>query len=393
MNAVTGGFRSWPRVAAALAGLLLGGCSWLPAPPTTLNPFASSASPKVPPLEDFTPSATLKVDWHGEVGASEGLGFQPAVVGSSVFAAGRDGTVVRFDDGRPAWKVRAEGKLSAGVGANARLAAVATDKGAVIAVDAANGQVKWTAPINAEVLAPPAVTDAIVVVRTSDHRLLGLDSATGKQKWIYQRANPPLALRSFAGVVVDGNVVVAGYPGGKVVAVNLNNGVALMEVTVASPKGATELERVADVTGLPVLGRQEICAVAYQGRVGCFEAGSGNTLWSRELSSTVGMDRDSRQVYLTDDKDGVHALDGSTGASAWKQAKFSQRGVTRPMVLGGFVVVADREGYVHLLQKEDGSLAARLRLERSAVVAAPRALGPGMVVQTQAGGIYALSVQ
>lgn len=392
MITLTRAFNPVSLVAASLASVLIGGCSWLPAP-GDLNPFSSSSPAKMAPLEAITPSAKLLVDWHGDVGGGQGLGFQPAVVGSAVFAAGRDGTVIRFEGGRPAWKIRTDDKLTAGVGASAGLVVVANEKGEVVALDGASGQVKWKSPVNAEVLAPPAVSDGMVVVRTSNHHLLGLDGETGKRKWTYQRSTPPLALRSFAGVLVESGVVLAGYPGGKVVVVSLANGVALMELAVASPKGSTELERVADVTGLPVLARQEVCAVAYQGRTGCFDGTNGNALWSRDLSSAVGLSRDARQVYLTDDKDSVHALDGSTGASLWKQAKFSLRGLTRPLPVGGFVAVADREGYVHLLGKEDGNLAARLRLDSSAVVVSPQAFGSGFVVQTQAGGIYALSVQ
>lgn len=374
-------------LAALLVASMLTGCSYL----SYLNPFAPSA-PKMAPLVAFTPTAEVRTDWSGSVGSAGGYVFQPAVVGSAVVAAGRDGTVVRFDAGRPAWKIGLDRKLSAGVGASDRLAVVVSEKGEVVALDAANGEVKWTAQINAEVLAPPGVGDGVVVVRTSDNRLMGLDAADGKSKWLYQRSNPPLALRTFTGVVIEGGVGIAGFPGGKLVGVNLANGGAMFELTVASPRGSTELERVTDVSGPPALLRQEICAVAYQGRIACFDGSNGNTLWSREFSSSAGLDRDARQIYVTDDKDAVHALDASTGASVWKQDKLSLRSLSRPVVLGGYVAVADREGYVHVLQREDGGFAARARPDSSAILAL-RAYGRGMVAQTQSGGVYALSVQ
>ena len=40
---------------------------------------------------------------------------------------------------------------------------------------------------------------------------------------------------------------------------------------MALPRGATELERVADVMGNPVVDERQVCAVAYQGRVACFD--------------------------------------------------------------------------------------------------------------------------
>lgn len=370
-----------------LLATALGGCSWL----SDLNPFGPS-TPKMAPLPTFTPTAELRTDWSGSVGGAGGYVFQPAVVGTAVYAAGRDGTVARFDEGRQVWKINTERKLSAGVGANARLALVVSEKGEVIALDAESGAVKWQTPINAEVLAPPAIGDSVVIVRTSDNRLIGLDPTDGQRKWLYQRSNPPLALRNFTPVVMEGGVGLAGFPGGKLVAVNPGNGGALFELTVASPKGATELERVADVSGPPVVRGQEICAVAYQGRIACFDGSNGNSLWSREFSSSVGMDRDNRQVYVVDDKDAVNALDGSTGASIWKQDKFARRALTRPVAFGSYVAAGDREGYVHVFQREDGALAARARPDSSAV-SAVKAYGRGIVVQTQAGGVYALSAQ
>ncbi|NMG73303.1 outer membrane protein assembly factor BamB [Aromatoleum diolicum] len=360
---------------------LLAGCS-------SLNPFASS-TPKPAPLAAIQPSAELRAVWQVRVGASGPYVFQPAVVGEDVYAAAHDGVVARYKDGRPVWTANAGKRLSAGVGSNGRLAVVATTAGEIVALDAENGSERWRSPVGAEVLAPPAVGDAIVVVRASDSRLIGLDASTGARRWVFQRATPPLSLRSFAGVTLESGAALAGYPGGKLVAVSLANGGQLWELTVATPRGATELERVADIAGTPVLGRKEICAVSYQGRAGCFDASNGNALWSRDFSSSVGMDRDTRFVVITDDADTVHGLDGASGASVWKQDALPRRAVSRPVIVGDFVAIGDLEGYVHLLNRETGAFVARTRADSSAIAADPRRFGrDGFVIQTRDGGVH-----
>ena len=371
-----------PLLAAAL---LAGGCS-------SLNPFSSSA-PKPAALQDFTPSAELAVNWRASVGSAGEYRFQPAVWGDSVYAAGHRGTVARFEGGRQVWGADTDVRLSAGVGTDGRLAAVVATDGTVIALDAQTGAERWRTPVGAEVLAPPAVSLEFVIVRASDNRLIALDARDGSQRWTYQRNNPPLALRSFASVVIEGPVVLAGFPGGKLGVINLANGGAITELNVALPRGATELERVADIVGTPVVGRREVCAVAYQGRAACFDTSSGNPLWARDFSSSVGMDRDARFAMITDDQDAVHALDASSGASVWKQDALARRAVSRPLIVGDHVIVGDVQGYVHALTRDTGSFAARDRAGNDAISADPVAYGRGFVVQGAGGDITAYEVR
>jgi outer membrane protein assembly factor BamB len=301
--------------------------------------------------------------------------------------------VARFDGGRQVWRVAAGQPISGGVGSDGKLVVVGTPKGEVLAFEAANGQATWKARVSSEVLAAPAVAEGLAIVRSGDSRIFGFDAADGKRRWVYQRSTPTLSLRSNVGVVLAGRVTLAGFPGGKLVAIANNNGAAIWEVTVALPKGSTELERVADITSLPVISGSIVCAAAFQGRVACFDSNSGNTLWSRDMSSSAGLDIDSRYVYVADDKGNVHALDRTSGASVWKQDKLSLRGLTRPLALGAQVAVADFQGVVHLLRRENGAFAARATTDGSAVRADPLRLGNAFLVQTANGGLHALEVR
>ena len=371
-----------------LQGLLAGGCSTL----DKFNPFSSSG-PKIAPLTPITATAELHVNWQANVGASEETIFTPALVGQSVYAADRDGTLARFDGGRQVWRINAGQGLSGGVGSDGKLVVIGTPKGEVLAFDAQTGQTAWIARVSSEVLAAPAVGDGLVVVRSGDSRLFAFEAANGKRRWVYQRSTPALALRSNVGVLLSGNAILAGFPGGKLVAVANANGSALWEATVAQPKGATELERIADITSVPVVDGREVCAVAYQGRVACFDMNNGSQLWSREISSIAGLDMDAKSVYVSDDKGAILALDRANGSSLWKQDKLLMRGLSRPLALGKHVAVADYQGFVHLLNSGDGAFAARLATDGSTISAQPQRIVDGnFLVQTRNGGLYSLSV-
>lgn len=374
-----------PGLVAVLASLGLAACS-------TWNPFAAGDG-KLPALKSLSnPIRTTEI-WRASVGEAGPFVLQPALSGDAVFAAGRDGKVVKLQGGKTVWKTDVGVTVSGGVGSDGQLVLVASPKGDVIALDGANGQVRWKAKVNAEVLAAPAVSDGIVVVRSADSRLFGLEPGSGKQRWAYQRATPPLALRSAAGVLLDDKLILAGFPGGKLAALNPANGALMWEGTVAIPRGATELERVADITSLPVMSSRATCAVAYQGRVACFDMSNGSTLWTRDLSSARGLDLDERHVFVTDEKGAVHALDIANGASAWKQDQFVGRSPGRPRVVGAYVIVGDGFGDVHVLRRDDGTVVGRARVVSSAIAADLQRAGSDVVVQTQNGTIYALGVQ
>ena len=375
----------WLFAAVGVAALLAA-CSTL----ENLNPFSSASKVKMAELQGFPATATLTVGWQGTSGAARDYVFTPAVVGASVYVAGADGALARYDDGREVWRVNAGQRLSGGVAANGTLVAVGTPKGEVLTFSA-DGKPLWKAVVTSEVLSAPAVVQGMVIVRSGDNRIFGLDILDGKRRWLYQRAAPPLTLRTFAGVTVADRTVLVGFPGGKLVAINASNGAALWEATVALPRGATELERVADVSGVPVVAGRNVCAAAYQGRVACFDRANGNSVWARDMSSSVGVDIDSRYLYVTDEKSAVHALDRSSGASVWRNDKLNLRGVTRPLALGNHVAVADSQGVVHLLRSEDGAFAARVNTDGSAILAAPVAADGGLIVQTRSGTVYGLA--
>lgn len=377
----------------AVSSLLLGGCATISNTIDSINPFSSSA-PKMAPLLPLNATADVRTVWSVNIGKAGDFSFTPAVVGSSVYLGSRDGTLTKLEDGKVVWKVNVGQPLSAGVGANAQLVVVATSKGDVLAFSADEGKVLWQAKVSSEVLAAPVVGDEGVAVKSGDNRIHLLDATDGGKKWVYQRSTPPLSVRGAGGPVFADRYIFAGYPGGKLVALSIQNGAPVWEGAVALPKGATELDRVADVVASPVVDGRQICAVAFQGRVACFDMGQGGAMtWSRELSSVTGLAMDSRYVFVSDDKGIIYALDRQSGSSLWKQDKLKNRQLSAPVVSRGLVAVADAEGIVHFISREDGSFAARQKTDGTPVRAPLQMLGTAVLVQTTGGYVSAIEAQ
>ena len=358
--------------------------------------FGSTPRVKPAPLPVIaTSTAQPRIAWQANVGPAERNLFTPAVTGTAVYAAGAAGQVAGFEvsTGKQVSRFNAGQRLSGGVGASGSLVTVGTSRGEVLAFDA-GGKLLWKTQLAGEVLAAPAIDGTLVVARAGDGRIYGLDATNGSQRWLYQRSTPALSLRNYSSAVVERGAVFAGFPGGRLVALTASTGAVGWDSVVALPRGTTELERVADVMGAPMIDGDRVCAVAYQGRVACFDTQSGTTIWARDLSSSVGLSADHRSVYVTDERSAVSALDKQNGASMWRQDKLFGRGLSAPLAFGRYVIVGDFEGHVHFLSREDGAFAGRVATDGSAIGAQPVAVDDNkIVVQTRNGGVFAIAVQ
>jgi outer membrane protein assembly factor BamB len=393
---VVGLLRSCVRcaLAAGAASLLVCGCAtlsnWLPSWVTSPSWPWSKEGPKVGPLPDFEAKTATQVNWQIPLGGKTSAGFAPAVLPDAVYGSSPEGEIVSIDPatGRQRWRVSAGKPLSSGIGADANVLAVGTSKAEVLAFDT-SGKPLWQTKISSEVAGPPQIAEGIIAISSLDGRIFGLSTADGGRKWVVQRTNPPLTVRRFPGAVASRGGLFVGTAGGKLVAIDIANGSVGWEGNVTTPKGATELERLADITSLPAVDTRQVCAAAYLGRVACFDIVRGSLIWSRDFGSLGGIAIDNRYLYITDDKGAIQALDKTTGASVWKQDKLAQRYPSGPVVVGDYLGVVDAEGYLHLLDRNDGRLVGRTATDGKLPLCQPVAEGNAAIWQSSANLISA----
>lgn len=375
-----------PRVGALLLVSLLAGCS-------SLNPFASKKPRNDPaPLVSFKPSMTARTLWTAGIGKSGDYLLSPAFAGGRIYAASADGELASFDaaNGKPVWRVKAGVPITAGVGTDGATVVVGGGDGVILAFDALTGAQRWKAQASTEILSSPAVGNGTVVVRSMDNRISAYDAETGVRRWFLQRTAPALTVRAAPGIVVGDGLAFVALPAGRLLALSVVTGAPRWEAAIAEPRGATELERVSDVAGMPALLGRDICAAAYQGRVACVDAGNGTVKWARELSADVGPGIDQRFLFAADEKGNLMAYARESGSNLWRNTSLNWRGLSAPVSFGRAVVVGDREGYLHFLSREEGAMLARLEAG-SAVRAAPIVAGANLVVQTADGKLMAIA--
>ncbi|MEI7916572.1 MAG: outer membrane protein assembly factor BamB [Methylophilaceae bacterium] len=347
-------------------------------------------------LNDIKTTVPVKVLWNAHLGESYDNDFTAVTENGFVYAASANGEVVKLTvaDGKQVWRINTGERLSGGVGLGENLLFLGTAKGYVIAYDFA-GKLIWKSKVSSQVLSAPKVDYKVLVVRCEDSRIYGLNVADGSRKWVYERATPTLTLRSSAGVTLDGGAAYAGFAGGKLIALRVEDGKVIWEASVAQPKGATEIERIADITSLPVVDGSLVYAVAYQGKVAAVDRLTGRIAWSRDISSYTGLSADGAKVFVSHAVSSIYALDYSTGKTFWRQGDLKQRRISAPLPIGNLIAVGDVEGYLHFLNREDGSFVARIQTDDAAAIM-PQMLAVGssiIIAQDRKGGIYAISIK
>jgi outer membrane protein assembly factor BamB len=375
------------RSALAAALLLLASCSVWDWMFKTENPATKPVE-----LTEIKDALGVQATWRLSVGSGKGLYLQPAVLENAVYVASADGALSRLAPatGQVVWRSEVGGRIGAGVGSDGQTVAVVTVRGEVLAYDA-EGKSVWRAQAPSDVASAPLVGRGLVVVRSTDHRISAFEADSGKRRWQYVRSAPPLALRGAPELIFAGDNVLAGFPGGRLVALALTNGAPRWEVTVSEPKGTTEVERLADVVGAIAVSGGDACAASYQGRAMCANFSNGNVRWSREFLASAGVARDATRLYGVDNKAHVAAFMAESGANLWRNEQLTNRGLTSPAATTRAVAAGDAFGYMHYFALNDGVLVGRTRVDDSPIVATPRRWADGLIVQTQGGTVALLT--
>jgi len=255
---------------------LLAGCAGLDAVQeawsglTEMVTGKDNAEPPRELAEDFESKIKLTVQWEASVGDGydgHNINLAPAVNEESVFAADANGLLQARNrlTGEKRWEVETEQAFSSGPIVSKDKLILTTRDAEVAAFAVADGTLLWKSTLTSTVLALPAVDNGVVVVRGNDGRITGLEEKNGATLWNHERTTPELAVRSMGGPVIAGDLVIDGYGGGKLIALNLKSGQTEWEAVVALSHGRSLIDRLLDINASPVIRGDTLYVSGYQG--------------------------------------------------------------------------------------------------------------------------------
>ena len=333
--------------------LLLAGCS-----STEVNDLDPAE------LQDLDFTVELDEQWDfglGDLREYDASRIQPVIDGDQLFVIDSQGDLYALDKktGKRRWNVELEKNITGGITAADNKLLMGTDKGELILLSQEDGHVIWKVQLTEEILSLPQVSGNLVVVQTSGGRLYGLELEDGERRWVYEVTMPSLTVRGTASPIISGDVSIAGFSNGKIVVIDNEKGGVIWEKPVSLPQGKTELERVIDVDGTPLLRENVIYAAAYQGDLVAIRLYSATKIWKKELSTLKDIAWGGTQLFVTDTVSHIHAIDPASGASLWDQGDLHHRNLTAPVVWRDYVLTADFEGYLHIISRSTGQLVGR----------------------------------
>jgi outer membrane protein assembly factor BamB len=372
-----------------LGSVLLTGCSLF---------GATEDDPQPAVLFQFDEQVALKSVWSAKVGSANRAywgSLQAANSSDSLFFSDHSGVVVSLDlqTGKRLWAVDLDTSISGGVGYGSGLVLLGTIEGQVYALNAENGSTLWSATVSSEVLSSPAANGEIVAVHSIDNKLHVLDAKTGKELWHHDAGAPILSVRGTGGAVILDSMLIATFDSGKLIAFNPQNGALLWETRLALPKGRTELERMIDIDSRPLLVGDIVYSVSYQGRMGALTRGTGRNLWFQDSSSHHSPAYSDGKLYVTESDDTVRAVQAGSGQVIWSNDQLVLRELTGPIKFADHIAVADAQGYVHLLDADNGNFVGRTKVDSSGISAPLLVIDNILVIHANDGSVSAYKIQ
>lgn len=250
--------------------------------------------------------------------------------------------------------------LSAGVEVADGLVIVANLKGELFALNAETGQLAWQAQLGSSVIAPSLIQMGRVITISNDGTVYAHDVKSGQQLWAYQLPSNQFGLRGQAAPIsADGRSVVVTGSNGYIVVLDGVSGMPLIQRRVAVSEGRSEINRVIDIDGEPLLIGSLLVTVSYQGQLTVTDLNQQRTVWSEDVSSNQSPATDNEKVYISRSNGYLTAYDLASGRVIWSNEHLLNRQLSNPVLLNGHLIVGDLDGVLHIVNPETGEIIGR----------------------------------
>ncbi|MEF9955896.1 MAG: outer membrane protein assembly factor BamB [Acinetobacter sp.] len=366
-------------LAIAIASAVLVGCSSNKVKEAKPNPL-----PKITQQQKLNKVFSQSVSSTDE---AEALRLQLDTDNGVIFTIDPDGQVSAYQAKKRLWKSKiSKQELTAGVEASDGIVIVGNRKGQLFALDQTTGEKKWTAQLSGAILSPSLIQSGRVITVANDGTVFAHDTVSGQQVWAYKLPNVQFSLRGQAAPVrLDDRTVLIASANAYIYAIDVISGVPRFQRRVAMSEGRSDIQRLVDIDGDPVVAGQYVVTSSFQGQVTVTDLASQRVVWSEDASSTNRPEVFEDKVFISTVDGKLNAYSLSTGESVWKNDSLLNRQLSNPVMLGKNLVVGDLDGVIHLIDPATGKLIGRAKT--SGEVRSLRVIDNQLYVATRKGAL------
>lgn len=343
-------------------------------------------------LHHIGASLDFVVDWKVDVGsASERakLTSPPIVVADRVFVIDAEARVSAYDaaNGSLVWRTDlapdlderfrlrdmfrgrnpSEIGFGGGVAFDQGRIFVTSGFGFVAALDALTGEELWRFHTTAPVRTPPTAYRDRVYLTTNTNEFIALEQATGEKAWTFQSFEESARFLSSASPAAAGDLVVAPFSSGEVVAFLAESGRAVWNETLAQQTRLTALAMLNDISGSPVIDRGLVYVVSHGGTLEAIDIRSGRPVWRVSMASLQMPWVAGDYIYVVSIDGELACISRTDGGVIWVTQLERYRNEKKrkgriawagPILAGDHLVLVSSEGDIVKVNPEDGVIAA-----------------------------------
>ncbi len=331
----------------------------------------------------------LSVDAGKNTSKKDPLDLQVGYDNGQIVVAGRGGSLTGFDNaGQRLWSFDIGEDITGGVALDAfsQTAVISTRSGQIVAVDSVTGEIRWKKQLSGSVLTPALINSNRVILSANDGVLHGLSLQNGQSVWQFATRVPAISIRGAAApTLLDDKTALVATADGRLHAITLDSGLPQWSRRIGIGTGSSEVERMSDVDGMPIVDNNQLFAISYSGQLLGIDLSSREVKFVKEVASLKSLAVSSQQVIATTLEGNVVAYNRSTGEQLWQSEELAYRQLTNPVMIGNYLAIGDLDGIVHLFDPATGTIVSRV--ETKGALSSLKAEGNRLMTQSKSGQV------
>lgn len=369
-------------------------------------------------LHHLTTAANLNVLWKTDIGkASERavLTAPPVAADGKLYVIDAAANVVAYgiETGEEIWRTEltpdvgekfrvqevftrpkaAEKGFGGGVAYENGRIFVSSGFGFVAALNAETGESLWRTELAAPVRQPPTAFRGAVYVVTNTNEFVALSQETGEINWDYQSFEESARILSSSSPAAAGDLVIAPFSSGEIVAFLADNGRPVWNDTLAKTTRLTALSTLNDIAGSPVIDRGLIYVVSHAGQLTAIDIRTGQRVWQVAVASLQMPWVAGDFIYVVSVDSELACISRNDGAVVWVSPLPRYRNEKKrkgriawagPVLAGDHLILVSTEGDIAKVSPQGGVVIAQEEIADSFII--PPIVVDGKIFVLSAGG-------